>query len=278
MSTLPQRLSLPAASCHLPGVAWWGISVSAAVHATAIVTAVGLSNSVWHAAQVVPPREGSHPVIALSKSAPANEPIEQAIQLATATDASDKPVPNLTAQTWQNRSDHAHQRDGMLTASPATPSTLIGRHHAIPISARRKVASTAAPEPLPPRNFARSRLPRVAAYADHAVATERPPPTSAMHDSAGVKTTALPRSVFSPHPIYPADALSRGETGRVVLRVHVDTTGRVTDVSIDRSSGSVSLDTAAIEAIRRWRFAPATGEGQPIDCEVRIPVRFRLER
>ena len=35
---------------------------------------------------------------------------------------------------------------------------------------------------------------------------------------------------------------------------------------------------AAIEAVKRWRFIPASRAGIPVDHRVHIPIRFRLSR
>ncbi len=65
-------------------------------------------------------------------------------------------------------------------------------------------------------------------------------------------------------PAYPLRARRAGEQGEVLLDVHVDEQGRVTEVLIKRSSGSNLLDRAAIGAVRDWRFQPATVGGEPV--------------
>jgi TonB family protein len=36
------------------------------------------------------------------------------------------------------------------------------------------------------------------------------------------------------------------------------------------------LDAQAIESVKKWRFAPATKDGQPIEFGATIEVNFRL--
>jgi periplasmic protein TonB len=36
------------------------------------------------------------------------------------------------------------------------------------------------------------------------------------------------------------------------------------------------LDQAALDAVRRWRFSPATRGGKPVEWTARLPIRFRL--
>lgn len=79
-------------------------------------------------------------------------------------------------------------------------------------------------------------------------------------------------------PRYPDECRRRREEGTVVLLVRVDTGGRVAKLEIHASSGVALLDEAALEAVRSWRFDPATEDGAAIAAEVRVPVEFVLRR
>jgi protein TonB len=65
-------------------------------------------------------------------------------------------------------------------------------------------------------------------------------------------------------PPYPALSRRMGEQGEVRLDVHVGADGAVLDVQVRASSGSPALDRAAIDTVRRWRFRPATVDGQAV--------------
>lgn len=84
------------------------------------------------------------------------------------------------------------------------------------------------------------------------------------------------RYAHAPRPEYPEQARREGKEGRVMLRVLVDEQGRSTSAEVDQSSGSKTLDMAAIEAIKRWRFSPARYGNAPVESWVRIPIEFRL--
>lgn len=87
----------------------------------------------------------------------------------------------------------------------------------------------------------------------------------------------LPRRMAGNRPpIYPADALAAGIEGRTVLRVLVRTDGTVERLTLHRSSGWRSLDQAAEDAVRDWRFIPARRAGVPVAFEVLVPVRFSI--
>jgi protein TonB len=80
----------------------------------------------------------------------------------------------------------------------------------------------------------------------------------------------------TPKPLYPERARKEGQQGRVLLRVLVDQEGRSKSVEVSGSSGSETLDRAAAEAIKLWRFSPARNGDKPVESWVRIPVDFRL--
>jgi TonB family protein len=56
-------------------------------------------------------------------------------------------------------------------------------------------------------------------------------------------------------PVYPEIAKRMKVTGVVKIEATVDADGKVTDVKT--LSGSHTLSTAAEEAVRKWKFAPA---------------------
>jgi protein TonB len=94
--------------------------------------------------------------------------------------------------------------------------------------------------------------------------------------TGGAAEGAAPRA-DNPAPVYPFAARRRGQEGRVVLDVEVLPDGGAGTVSVTRTSGVVSLDRAALEAVRRWRFRPARRDGRPVRSTVRVPVRFALK-
>lgn len=81
----------------------------------------------------------------------------------------------------------------------------------------------------------------------------------------------------APPPPYPRMALQRRIQGTVMLRIHVDASGRPLAVSVESSSGSVLLDRAAAEFVKaRWHFVPATRDGAPVDAWALVPIQFVL--
>ncbi len=104
-----------------------------------------------------------------------------------------------------------------------------------------------------------------------------PPPSIAAQRRAGQDADTPPQKAYSPPPRYPADAWQQGIGGRVVLRVQVAADGRVRAASVYRSSGHRSLDRAALQAVRKWRFEPARRLGVAVPTEVAVPITFEYE-
>jgi len=77
---------------------------------------------------------------------------------------------------------------------------------------------------------------------------------------------------------YPRRARQRGWEGLVVLSVEIDARGAVVAVVVVRSSGFATLDRAAVEGARRWRFRPALRDGHPVRATLTRRVLFRLAR
>jgi protein TonB len=80
----------------------------------------------------------------------------------------------------------------------------------------------------------------------------------------------------NPPPPNPRAARRNGEQGTVTLRVLVSADGLATQVELERSSGSSTLDAVACETVKNWRFSPARRAGDPMDAWVIVPVVFRL--
>jgi len=78
-------------------------------------------------------------------------------------------------------------------------------------------------------------------------------------------------------PDYPRQARLRGVEGLVLLEAILDLEGRIEE-EINVLQSIPSLDQAAVEALRRWRFRPARDHtNQPVRVILEVPVRFVLK-
>ena len=91
-----------------------------------------------------------------------------------------------------------------------------------------------------------------------------------------LSNTARPLGGYQVKPRYPESARRAGLQGVTTLRVRVLENGRVGDVLVEQSPGFRDLDTAAVDAVKKWLFEPARRGKDPVSVWVLLPVKFEL--
>ncbi len=86
---------------------------------------------------------------------------------------------------------------------------------------------------------------------------------------------SAPRLINKTEPDYTPEAKQAKIQGTVLLSVVIGKNGVVQNVQVTRSLDP-GLDVKAMEAIRKWRFAPATRKGKPVAVRAAVEVNFRL--
>jgi periplasmic protein TonB len=81
---------------------------------------------------------------------------------------------------------------------------------------------------------------------------------------------------IAPPPLYPQIAKVARVEGTVELLAKLDKDGRITEVNV--VSGHPMLTTAAIDAVKRWRYKPARLNGEPVEAETTVKIKFTLPR
>jgi periplasmic protein TonB len=130
------------------------------------------------------------------------------------------------------------------------------------LSESEPVALPPQPEPEP--------VPEPVAVAETAPA-QMPP---------GPLTLSSELSVACPElnaPAYPPLSRRLGEEGKLVLRVELDESGRVSVARVITSSGFKRLDEAAMVAVKTWRCNPPQRDGQPVRATALQPFNFVLQ-
>ena len=94
---------------------------------------------------------------------------------------------------------------------------------------------------------------------------------------AGVTRGVTQGEAGCKRPDYPRDALMNEEQGEVLISVYVNTTGKVQDAKVKKSSGSRALDRAASKAFSLCTFKPAMKNGEPQESWYDIPYEFVLD-
>jgi periplasmic protein TonB len=82
-----------------------------------------------------------------------------------------------------------------------------------------------------------------------------------------------PRGIYTPAAEYPAKAKKEHQQGMVSIKMVVGTDGLPRDVKVARSL-SPELDEAATDAVNKWRFSPATKDGEPVAVQMNAEVSF----
>ena len=98
-----------------------------------------------------------------------------------------------------------------------------------------------------------------------------------LHTAGGAMTEAKPNYLKNPVPRYPEEARRAAQQGLVMLTVLINEKGSAESVVLQASSGHVSLDQAALKAVKNWKFKPARIGSVAVRSEVKIPIRFELD-
>jgi protein TonB len=166
---------------------------------------------------------------------------------------------------WRNSSDNDFYRAG-----PAAPTAANPQYAPLPAplaGGSGEVSDVPVPTPAQRGDEEQPRL----------VETAPPPPPAlptAPVRPAAPAATSQPLPISTPSPKYPAQALRAGDHGTVLVSVEIGADGVPSEVGIARSSGSRALDRAAVDAVRHWRFRPATADGRATTGRVQVPISF----
>ncbi|MFZ2988099.1 energy transducer TonB [Ideonella sp.] len=149
---------------------------------------------------------------------------------------------------------HGQRTDAPATGSASSLSLAALSPAAGPVPAATNDAASA---PVPSIATASSHLAQAPAAARGISRAPQPAPGNAL-------------------PAYPEAAREDGLEGQVRLRVEVAANGDVQQVSWAERSGVAVLDAAARDTVRRWRFAPALRDGEPVAGSLLLTLYFRL--
>lgn len=209
-------------------------------------------------AQPVSQQDSSLPPAA---SPAANPPLSQVASPASPADAGQPSVPPAVSS---------------LAAAPDT-SPLVSRNL---VPGRRNTTAAFGPVVLSPP--VRSRGARTIPIPAEPGILNYAPPLPAVFASSNLDP-APPEPSSQPRPglliyhvaaSYPSDARASRIEGNVTLRATIGVNGKVT--YIQPLSGPPALISAAVDAVRKWRYKPAMLDGRPVEAQEDIAIPFRL--
>ncbi len=103
-----------------------------------------------------------------------------------------------------------------------------------------------------------------------------PPPLPKPKVYSIKQVTTKPKVSHKVSPGYTDAALEKDVEGRVILEIVIGMDGEVTSIKVASGLGH-GLDEACIEAVKQSRYEPATVDGKPVICKLKIPFKFELE-
>jgi protein TonB len=223
---------------------------AAAIGAVVLAVAPAPADARWQSSRASRPARvewaAATPVEVPPPPVPAVDP-ERTLPDAVAA-AEPAPAPFAPPQAVPEPAELPHER---AVGAQATPPALL----------RRLV-----PAPSPPLTDART--------VDAATAPAAAPSAAAEAAEAAF-VDAVPDARNTP-PEYPPEARRTGVEGTVRVALDVDAAGAVTAARVVVGSGHRLLDRAALQALRRWRFAPARRGTLAVPGRYERDVVFRL--
>jgi TonB family protein len=84
-----------------------------------------------------------------------------------------------------------------------------------------------------------------------------------------------PIATYSPDPEYSEKARRDKYLSMVRIAGTVSPEGAFTDLCVAQAAGE-GLDEKAMEAVRTWKFEPATLDGEPVSVRINVEATFRL--
>lgn len=93
--------------------------------------------------------------------------------------------------------------------------------------------------------------------------------------SLAVPLFVAPVRISGKDPKFPFKAKMEHTSGMVLLNAVISKEGRI--LSLTPVSGPEILRKAALDAVKKWKFKPATKDGQPIEAQIGLSVDFSLE-
>jgi periplasmic protein TonB len=89
--------------------------------------------------------------------------------------------------------------------------------------------------------------------------------------SQGVSRGLLIKEV---QPVYPSTALAMRIEGAVEVLATITKTGNISEVKA--VSGDKELARAAVAAVKQWKYKPYLLNGEPVEIQTQVTVKFKL--
>ncbi|MEN6374098.1 MAG: TonB family protein [Smithella sp.] len=196
-------------------------------------------------------------------------------------------LPPLDVQTFHIRFEQFKEEQSIASA----PAQAAPTHREIkqprtqkppmqPIQRNTDVIAQQQPDNVPPVLAQESQLPPAKTNVMSAASAASATQTGDKRTNSGVLDTTFgegnaPRFLHRELPMYPHRARRLGREGKVVLKLFIDPTGRLLDVTVIEAA-AYGFTEAAVEAVKKSTFMPARINGQSVASRAIINIRFHL--
>ncbi|WHZ19499.1 MAG: putative TonB-dependent receptor [Rhodanobacteraceae bacterium] len=204
-------------------------------------------------------------------------------------------VPDVEKAISQNNFDEANREIDLLAkASPTNYTLTLLRSK---LDAQKKLQARQQQEAQAKTQKAAQLAAAQQAAAQQAAAQQAAAAKLAAEKEAAAKqatrqaAAAVPKPAVPPKPVgetraakvlaqaspeYPLQAARNQTSGYAVVEFTVSATGAVEDAHIVESSPRRVFDSAAIQAVKRSKFAPALKDGQPVESVLQRRIDFKF--
>ncbi len=201
-------------------------------------------------------------------SAPAAASIPAAVAPVATNSTPVQSNPDLNVTPSSTRSRAASN----AAAAKAIANVVDASANAHPVAAQRTDADapSAAPAIDAPSSFSGNALSGVVSSSDGAALK-----VPEIHVEGPVRVggnVQEPQLISHVMPVYPLTAKEAGIQGDVVIQTTIDQKGNVVNTRV--VSGPMMLRGPALDALKRWKYAPSTLNGQPISVQMSVTVKF----
>lgn len=164
------------------------------------------------------------------------------------------------------------------------PAALQTTEHAATAPARSEIPTAPAAQPLANLQISDEELVHL---RDEAVALQQqlqaaahPKPLAASLKTGGEafsmkELDSPPKARTRKSPVYPAELREAGIEGSVVVSMLIDTTGRVVETRIEKSTHQ-GFEFAALQAVQEWQFEPGRKGGRQVNTRVSQVLQFSV--
>ena len=201
-------------------------------------------------------------------------PQPKRISASAASSIAARPSPMVSSAPQQAADPRSTTRASAAASQPSAAS-----HDRAPSAPAGAAGHATLAAPAPGKAAAAAVRGESAAGLSAAKRGVRRPSSKAPPDSATPSSEEAPivppKLIKSVRAIAPPDALRDFVTGNVTLDAVVEPSGQVKSMKV--LSGPASFHTAAMDALKQYRYEPATQRGKPVADHITVTIKFWFE-